>query len=513
MGAVTAGRRHGLAAACRERRFALALTGAVVLALIARLWGLGSHSLWFDEALEVERASLPLRQLVSARGIDQDPPLYPLLLRGLLAVDRSDAWLRLPGVLLGALAVLLAGVWGRRVGGAWLGLAAASLLAVAPAAVHYAQEVNQYAVVWPLAVGLALALEAVVVTGGRGRWLGYSLLCVAAVATHYGLALLVAAQLVPLASQAARASRQRRSLAVHVGLLAVAIVVLWHLGLGRNLEVDHVQARFGGTDLARELAYVADTLWRDVLVFFSVPFSGGMGLHVARVVALAAAVGSAWLWRRGAAGRRAVGVAFLLPLALSYGAGGMGWYPLGHRYGLMAAPAYLLVAAGAVAALARRSARAAALTLAALVGALAAFLPQLDARNPDLVVPRQELRPVLVRLAARADPDQTLYVYHGARPAFAKYAADGILGPAPRVLPGRSYDQHSAPAEAERLTLGVPPGAAAWLVFAQVAPGDHEVLLEHLLLAVEPRWRLVQEIEERNAMAYLVERLGAPHDG
>jgi mannosyltransferase len=485
-----------------------ALAAAIVLGLALRLWGLDAHGLWFDEALEVERALQPVGAAVVARHIDQDPPLYPVLLHAWLLAGRSDAWARLPGALLGTVAVALIAVWSGRAGTRAQALIAALLLAVAPVAVHYAGEVNQYALVPVLAIGLALALERVIAGVGRFRWLVYTTLCAMALATHYGLAFLVGAQFLALAWEARRRAELRLGLGTHLLALVALTAVLLLAGLGRNLGVAHLQSRFGGTDLAREAAYVADVGWRDVLVFLIVPWSGGAGLHIARAAAALAALGAAAAWQRGGPSRRTVTVALLLPLALSYLASGLGWYPLGGRYALLVAPALVVAVAGGVDSLRRLRLPGAASDVLAggatlcLAVALLAFLPQRDDANPLMAVPREDVRAVLRGLGGRLGPGHALYVYHGARPAVAKYLADGSLPDGTPALVGRPFDGSTVAAEVDLLETMAEDSGECWLLFSHVIPGDHELLLDRLVMATQFRWRLADVVEADGAMAY-----------
>lgn len=476
------------------------VAGLIWLAVALRLWRIGVPSLWYDEALEVQRAAAGLAAAVFARGIDQDPPAYPLLLGVWLRLGTLDAWLRLPSVALGAVAVAATAAWARRIGGVALGLACAALMAVAPVAVHYGQEVNQYAAVIALAALLGWLLERVLARGTAARWTVLSATSAAALATHYGLAFVLAPQAAALARRAVRHATAARGLGLHIALLAGTGLLLWWLGLSRSIQVAHLQSRFGGTDLAKELSYVGDVGWREILVFFTVPYSGGPALFVARAVAVLAALGALWLWRRGPAGRRAIVLGFLAPLALAYVASGMGWYPLGHRYALFALPAFLMaVAAGGKVVTRSRRALYAGTIVAVAVGLLA-FAPQLDAANPWFAIPREDLRSVLEDLSGRVRPQDTVYVYHAAAPAFEAYG--DMLAPvgAERVS-GRPMTPETAASEARRLAAAVAPRGTVWLVFAHVAPRDHEALLQELVLGSAGRWSIAERVVAENAMA------------
>ncbi len=217
-------------------RFAFA---AIVLAAFAlRVLDLGGPSLWYDELLELERAELPLWELLRGRGIDQDPPLWSLLLRAWLQAvgatvgdtvgatvgDAVGAWssvqssaaasawssvqssalssdrlgtastippgdfgARLPSVFAGTLAVALLGTWARRLFGRRIGLLAALLAALAPVQVHYSREANQYAALLAWTGAALWTWENVRRRGGRRAWAAHAAVSAAAIATHYGL--------------------------------------------------------------------------------------------------------------------------------------------------------------------------------------------------------------------------------------------------------------------------------------------------------------------------------------
>ena len=78
------------------------------------------------------------------RQIDASPALYPLLLHFWMSVSRADAWVRLLSAIFGVLAVLVVGLVGCRAFGWRAGVAAAAVMAIAPAHVEYAQYVRSY---------------------------------------------------------------------------------------------------------------------------------------------------------------------------------------------------------------------------------------------------------------------------------------------------------------------------------------------------------------------------------
>ena len=145
-----------------------------------------------------------------------------------------------------------------------------------------------------------------------------------------------------------RADRGR--VAAYAAAMAAVVAALFALGLGARMAVPHVQPRLWGTHLTKELAYIGDVGWREIVVFFPFPFAGGPAILVANVLGIVALVGAVRLWRRGGGGRLLVGGYVGGTLAMTYGTSLVGWYPLGYRYGVFnLVPYVVLVAAGVVA--------------------------------------------------------------------------------------------------------------------------------------------------------------------
>lgn len=139
----------------------LALVALTLAALALRLLALGSKSLLTDEGSSFYFAQLPLADLLW-RLCDPHPPGYYLLLRALLSLGESEAWLRLPSALAGALTVpltwaLVQQLSGAEADGDRVGFLAAALLTVFPLHVWYSQEARPYALVALLALLMVLA--------------------------------------------------------------------------------------------------------------------------------------------------------------------------------------------------------------------------------------------------------------------------------------------------------------------------------------------------------------------
>lgn len=219
----------------REIRVVLALT---LLAAAIRFFRLGAQSLWIDEFLMIQRASLgePFRWsdwLANPQG-----PLPALLLRlsaGLFGT--SETALRLPSALAGTLTVPLVYFLARRFGRGAAG-PAALLAALSPFLVWYSQEARHYAVAFLAAAWAALALLDLVEEGPRPRTL-----------LSYGAALLVGLlsnlSLILAAAAHGLALLLTRPRLVRTWLLAVLPVFLLLLpwvwvAVTQNLNLEHV---------------------------------------------------------------------------------------------------------------------------------------------------------------------------------------------------------------------------------------------------------------------------------
>ena len=162
-------------------------SGVLWLAALARLWGLGSPSLWLDEAFSHVLARLPLDIAWPAMTVDAvHPPLYYLLLRPWLALaGESEFALRLPSVLAGVLTVALT----LRVGRAWLGRLAATwaalLLAINPFHVWYSQEARMYAWLGLLALAVLWFFGRALQSQRRADWMALIVLSALAYLVHY----------------------------------------------------------------------------------------------------------------------------------------------------------------------------------------------------------------------------------------------------------------------------------------------------------------------------------------
>jgi mannosyltransferase len=166
------------------------LVAVAALAAALRWFRIDTQSLWYDEGISAYQVTRSFSEIARAAALDTHPPLYYATLKawGDL-VGSSELGLRSLSAVWGLLAVVLVWLIGRRLFGSLAGTVTALLLAVAPLAVYYSQEVRMYAQV------TALGMLAVYAYVSRNN----PLYAVAAIATLYsqylGVAMLFALNL------------------------------------------------------------------------------------------------------------------------------------------------------------------------------------------------------------------------------------------------------------------------------------------------------------------------------
>lgn len=173
----------------RDYRFWLIL----LLAVGVRCWHLSFRSLTDDEGYSLMLSQFAPGDIVEFTARDVHPPLYYLLLHGWLQlVGHSVAGVRLLSVIPGVITVVIQALLLQVLVGRRAALLAALLMAIAPFAVRYSQDVRMYSwlALWLWAATLVLVLW--VRSPARWVWLVlYTALMTAALYTHYfaGLAL------------------------------------------------------------------------------------------------------------------------------------------------------------------------------------------------------------------------------------------------------------------------------------------------------------------------------------
>lgn len=182
----------------------LGLLSAITLAaLYLRLQGLGSRSLWVDEAMSVVFAAKPLPELLGLLVTDDvHPPLYPLLLHYWMALaGNSEFAVRLPSLVFGVLLVPLIYATGRRLermaepksrsSFSVLGVVGAAILATSAFHIGYSQTARSYMAITFMGLLSSYLLVRALATKGRKGWIAYGVATALALYTHYTAFLLL----------------------------------------------------------------------------------------------------------------------------------------------------------------------------------------------------------------------------------------------------------------------------------------------------------------------------------
>ncbi|MHB9032638.1 MAG: glycosyltransferase family 39 protein, partial [Anaerolineae bacterium] len=159
--------------------------------------------MWWDESLSLQRAESNLESIVTNRisfaggeTIDQHPPIYFLLLHAVVQLAGSnDMALRFPSACLAAAIVPLLYVFARRIRNETSGLLAASIGALSPFLLWYAQEARMYTLITFLGLLSTLLLWRALTSHQWHLYLVYGAVFAIGLLTQYLFVLLFPAQL------------------------------------------------------------------------------------------------------------------------------------------------------------------------------------------------------------------------------------------------------------------------------------------------------------------------------
>lgn len=198
----------------------LSLAGILLLALVLRLPGF-TESVWFDELFTSRLFCGDVITLLRTLGTDIHPPLYFLFMHLWIgAFGDGEVALRVPPLLCGLASVALLYRVGAWLGGRWLGLVAALLLALSPVHIWYSQEARpSAAIVLMVLVTVDAFLRLVPAPRGSRWWRPYAfgLTCIAFL--HYYLVTFLLA--LPVLAWLRRSANLRRIVAIHAVVLLV----------------------------------------------------------------------------------------------------------------------------------------------------------------------------------------------------------------------------------------------------------------------------------------------------
>ncbi len=476
-----------------------------LLALLIRLWGISQHSYWFDEAREVLRSLTGWPDVLFITD-GADPPIYRLLLFPIAQLTTHELWLRLPSALFSGASVYLAYYWLARLDLPRLGVVTALLMAVSSVQIYYAQEVSQYSFTVFLALLLLISYEQAGRSGEVRDWVGLTVISVVALYSYYGLAWLLPVLDLHLLWRVwqKRSKRQFVSfMVVHV-VIGLSIVALYFsmlsLHMNRFSTNKDLEPLFVNPGWLASIRQFDDLFLNGFVQFFVAPFSAVPWTWVPKAFALIIFLSSVYLCRKSKKSCMLV-LYFWGTVAVLFLARFIGVYPLGDRYALAVLPLFFLLLAAAITGLQRWPILAYGLGLTLVLFQIF-FWPHLAGTvNPWLELPRESLRPAVAYLNEQAQPDDLVFVYYGAGPAYRVYQQNSAL----ETVYGTWF--RALPSEEKLAEIRQAVGARSrfWLAMSHIHESEDEDLLTGLA-AGQPAYTVIDAHREENAAVYLLER-------
>ena len=176
----------------RVSRHEIALLLILLLVAALRLWGIGAKSLWLDEIMTVQKASMPFSQMMEQiKQHDAHPPLFQIVEWGWLRLGRGDGFARIPSAAFGVAAVWLAYLIARRLFSKRTGLFAALLMALSYFHIYYSQEARLFSLVTTLFLAQVYVLLRILHQRGKAHWAWWSAYGLLALLSLYTYALCV----------------------------------------------------------------------------------------------------------------------------------------------------------------------------------------------------------------------------------------------------------------------------------------------------------------------------------
>jgi hypothetical protein len=205
---------------------------SIVAGTAVRLVGLGSAAPSFDESFTAAYSGLPLSDLPSALAHNDSHPPLDYLLRHLFATTDSTTLLRLPSVVFGVGALLVAVLWMRHRG--WFGAAVVGAMALDPFLVLHSRSARMYALLSLLGVVVAFASDRWLCGRAERRWtLMMAVALALAMFTHAGGLLLGVGVLVVAGTRRDRVAWEWRAGALGAGVVWAA---LWGPSLAVQMD-------------------------------------------------------------------------------------------------------------------------------------------------------------------------------------------------------------------------------------------------------------------------------------
>lgn len=461
----------------------------LLVAFGVRAWTLDAQSLWSDEGISLNRASLPLDQLLASLPVEHAPGYFVALHGWLGLLGTSDFSLRFfslwPGVLSVALLYRLTAESATPAAESRLiGALAAALLSTNAFQLWYSQETRMYA--WLLAMGLLATWALWRILFGRGGWgwiLTYATSAAACVYLHYYGALVPISHALYVA--AATLITRRWDRAVRWLAASAGALLLFAPWLPRALGILSFDGwREGGSPAEIPLRYLTAYSVGDAM---PAPLRAWLPF----VYAGLALLGLLWWLRVRPAGGLLWTATLLLPVAAVY-ALALRNPDFHERYTIGVAASLLALSAAGVLALTPATWRARAGRSRALwaVPVFAALLllgsngVALERQASDTSLHKPDFRAAAQRIQTQQRPGDVILV-DGPNPAlvFNHY----YRGAAP-VVDLRGLEDAPAEIVAQRLMSATAGFARAWEILYFHEPAAVQVWLATQAWATEPSW-------------------------
>ncbi|MDK2831275.1 MAG: hypothetical protein PWQ63_304 [Methanolobus sp.] len=124
----------------------------IFFGMLLRFYGLGSESIWLDEATSVLMAKQSLYTIIFGKKDFAHPPLFYSILHFAIMYSDSEFFLRLPSAIFGTLSIPLIYLLGSSFFGKREGLISSFLMAISVMQISYSQEGRSYALMMLLAL-------------------------------------------------------------------------------------------------------------------------------------------------------------------------------------------------------------------------------------------------------------------------------------------------------------------------------------------------------------------------
>ena len=400
----------------------------IILGVVLRLRQyLADRSLWHDEAnLAINLIERTFSGLTQPLDYEQGAPIGFLFIEKLILVvlGNKDYILRLFPLISGLLALYLIYLVARRYFG-MTGLFAVLVFAISWPLIYYSSELKQYSS--DALFSLLLIYLAFRCFDEHERFIDFFLLgitgLIAIWTSHPSAFILAGIGLTLVVDKLIKKAYAPLTWTLGLGILwiaalaAVYFVSLRYLAANSFLQ-DYWHHSFMPLPPWSNLDWFGKTylLLMDAIFGFD-------SSYLTIICSVLALIGVISLFYRN----RNIAMMIILPFGFALIAAALQKYPLDDRFMLFLVPLFILLMAeglGQIYLSSRKLNGTLAMTIFGLIAILMLWTPTHNAIQNFLSPPLgQDIKPVLQYVSANRAPNDIIYVYHGARPAFAYYAA------------------------------------------------------------------------------------------